>query len=226
MDIIHLLEALNPVGNVVTVKIDNDKDTFEAVADFIIAIAPTVIAGLAMWYSYKQFKSNMESQSEQFRQGIQQQINSLRVTTQLATEVELKKENCKGVRDACVQLLSHANDAYTSKVKYRRMKIKINKLRGKEDDSELDRKLEDSHKPHVDALKRFREAEYLIETYLDENDDEAFRESIRELDACIRREDFTGEENKVAKKNCLTMCQAYLKRQQQEITQLSKSLNN
>ncbi|MGI7011130.1 hypothetical protein EY915_03505 [Citrobacter braakii] len=222
MDIIHLLEVLNPLQNVITVKIDSDKGIFATVGDFIIAVAPTVIAGLAMWYSYKQFKSNLNSQSEQFRQGMQLQINALKVSTQLATEVELKKENCKGVREACVQLLSHANDAYTSKVLYRR---KVNNL-GQEDDSELDMELEDSHKPLLDALKRFREAEYLIETYLDGDNDEAFRESIRELDACIRKDNFTAVENKAAKRNCLAMCQNYIKRQQQEITQLSKSLNN
>ncbi|ECE4329344.1 hypothetical protein DB187_05275, partial [Salmonella enterica] len=89
MDIIHLLEVLNPLKNVVTIKIDNDKGLFTTIAEFLIAMAPTLIAVIAMWYSYKQFKISLRSQSEQFRLGLKQQTNALKINTQLATEIEL-----------------------------------------------------------------------------------------------------------------------------------------
>lgn len=80
MDIIHLLEALKPAGNVVTVKIDDGKSWWESLSTFVITILPALFAGVTLWVSYRQFKS-----------GIRQQVNEMRLSTKLATEVELKK---------------------------------------------------------------------------------------------------------------------------------------
>ena len=223
MDIIHFLEVLKPVENVVTIRIDSDKQTFEAIGDFIIAIAPTIIAGLAMWYSYLQFKANLKTQTEQFQIGIGQQISALKVSTQLATEVELQKENCKGVREALVQLLNHATEAYTAKIQYKR-KLRIHeKLKGVIPDDNYEETLYEIKKPYLDTLKRFRDTEMLIQTYLDDNDDKEFRLSMTTLDSCIRDLRSKGAENKDAKRACLELCKSYLKRQQEKITNLSKS---
>ncbi|WP_393950032.1 hypothetical protein [Kluyvera intermedia] len=225
MDIIHFLEVLKPAENVITVKIDSNKETFEAIGDFIIAIAPTIIAGLAMWYSYLQFKANLKTQTEQFQVGVRQQISALKISTQLATEVELQKENCKGVREAIVQLLNHATEAYTAKIQFRRKLKWYKKLKDNIPDSDYEEKLYEIRKPYHDSLKRFRDTEMLMQTYLDDSEDDAFRVSITTLDLCIRDFNSTGADNKAAKKLCLDLCKSYLKRQQEKIKNLSNSLN-
>ncbi|EAY2410941.1 hypothetical protein D0X60_11035 [Salmonella enterica] len=119
MDIIHLLEVLNPLKNVVTIKIDNDKGLFTTIAEFLIAMAPTLIAVIAMWYSYKQFKISLRSQSEQFRLGLKQQTNALKINTQLATEIELVKDECKVLRESYVALVDYTSILYGSHLEYK-----------------------------------------------------------------------------------------------------------
>lgn len=119
MDIIHLLEVLNPLKNVVTIKIENDKELFASISDFLIGIAPTLIAVIAMWYSFKQFKISLKNQSEQFRLGIKQQNNALKVNTQLATEVELTKDECKVLREVFVDYLDCTSFLYSSYFEYK-----------------------------------------------------------------------------------------------------------
>ncbi|HHT0989812.1 hypothetical protein SS21_04910 [Enterobacter roggenkampii] len=220
MDILNLLEVLKPSGNVVTVKIDNAKNGFEALYDFIITLAPTIIAIVAIIASYYQFLRSMNQQQEQFSKGIDQQIDTLQLNVKLATEVELKKENCRGVREACIKLLSHATDAYTR----RAANIKYSVI---PDNKKTDYDWEQMNltsDAYLSALKRFRDTEYLIETYLDEKLDAEFSESIKELDECIRSENFSGKDNKAAKRKCLSLCQAYIKRQQTEIVELPNTI--
>lgn len=120
MEIIHLLEVLNPLKNVVTIKVDNDKELLSTISDFLIAIAPTLIAGLAMWYSYKQFKISLKNQSEQFRLGLRQQISTLKINTQLATEVELIKDECKMLREVFVDFLDCTSFLFNNHFEYKR----------------------------------------------------------------------------------------------------------
>lgn len=119
MDIIHLLEVLNPLENVVTVKIDNDKNLFTMFGDLLITLAPAVIAGIAMVVSYKQFKTSLHRQSEQFELGIKQQINTLKINTQLATEVELMKEDCKALRETYVSYLDITSLLYRNQCDFK-----------------------------------------------------------------------------------------------------------
>lgn len=220
MDILNLLEVLKPSGNVVTVKIDNAKNGYEALYDFIITLAPTLIAIAAIIASYYQFLRSMNQQQEQFSKGIAQQIDTLQLNVKLATEVELKKENCRGVREACIKLLSHATDAYTRKVANKQYSaIHDNK---KTDYDWEQMKL--TFDAYLSALKRFRDTEYLIETYLDEKLDTEFSESIKELDECIRSEKFSAKDNKAAKRKCLSLCQEYIRRQQTEIVELPNAI--
>lgn len=87
MDILNLLEVLKPSGNVVTVRIDNAKDGLETLYDFIITLAPTIIAIVAIIASYYQFLRSMAQQQDQFSRGVEQQINNLKLSVKLATEV-------------------------------------------------------------------------------------------------------------------------------------------
>lgn len=121
MDIIHLLEVLKPLNNVVTIKIDNDKDLFATISEFLIAIAPSLIAVIAVWYSYKQFKIGLRNQSEQFKLGLKQQTNALKINTQLATEIELIKDECKLLKDSYVALVNNASIVHNSHAEYEQL---------------------------------------------------------------------------------------------------------
>lgn len=221
MDILNLLEVLKPSGNVVTVRIDNAKNVLETLYDFIITIAPTIIAVAAIIASYYQFLRSMAQQQYQFSRGVEQQINNLKLNVKLATEVELKKDSCKVIREACVSLLSHATDAYSKKATWIWYKDIPNEKKTDYDWEKYRR----SSDEYTEALKRFRDAEYLIETYLDEILDAEFSDSIKELDTCIRSDDLNSEDNKKAKRKCLSLCQAYIRRQQTEIIELSNSVS-
>ncbi|TNV17868.1 hypothetical protein FH968_17565 [Buttiauxella sp. B2] len=113
MDIIQLLEVLKPAKDVVTVQIANDKDQWASVVDLLKAVIPAIVTGgvawLAMSKSHQQYKENSNRQSEEFKLGIEQQLKTLKLNARLATDIELKKENCREVRVACIKYLSEAN---------------------------------------------------------------------------------------------------------------------
>lgn len=221
MDILNLLEVLKPSGNVVTVRIDNAKNGLETLYDFIITLAPTIIAIVAIIASYYQFLRSMAQQQDQFSRGVEQQINNLKLSVKLATEVELKKDSCKGIREACVSLLSHATDAYSKKATW----IWYQDIPNDKKTDYQREKYRTSYDEYIEALKRFRDTEYLIETYLDEILDAEFSDSIKELDTFIRIENLNSEDNKQAKRKCLSLCQAYIRRQEKEIIELSNSVS-
>lgn len=114
MDIIHLLEALKPAGNVVTVKIDDGKSWWESLSTFVITILPALFAGVTLWVSYRQFKS-----------GIRQQVNEMRLSTKLATEVELKKDACREVRQAYLSFMQKLSELYMCTLDIRDLKKEV-----------------------------------------------------------------------------------------------------
>ncbi|MCK7247839.1 hypothetical protein [Enterobacter asburiae] len=97
MDIIQLLEVLKPAKDVVTVQIASQKDQLAPWIDLAKAVLPAAatagVAWLAMKNSHRQFDKSSERQATEFKLGIEQQVSTLKINTQLATEVALKKEN-------------------------------------------------------------------------------------------------------------------------------------
>lgn len=119
MDIIQLLDVLRSSDHAITVKVVNDSQFLDSLGKILIAIVPAIISFLALLFSYWQFKANTQKQSEQFALGIEQQLKTLRLNTQLATEIELKKEVCKEVRAAYVVFMKNHSELYAAKLNYK-----------------------------------------------------------------------------------------------------------
>lgn len=174
MDIIHLLEVLNPAGNVVTVKIDNGKSTWDTVSDFLVAVSPVVVALLALWLSHRQFKKNLSQQALQFQSGVRRQLNELRLNTQLATEIEIKKENCRDVRKICVNFLEYADAFFDNKGLY----LGYNKAPPNERDENHRKLLDDTFNASVEYGNKFASSRAHLKIFLDPEKDAVFLEKI------------------------------------------------
>ncbi|HDS4389429.1 TPA: hypothetical protein QH079_004366 [Enterobacter roggenkampii] len=221
MDIIHLLEVLNPSGNVVTVKIDNAKTGLDSFSDFLVAIAPAIIAAVALFTSYYQFRRSITQQSEQFKETTLQQINELRLNVKLATEIELKKSNCATVRNACVKLLSYATEADANGFSFR----EYSKIKPEERSDRLLNEIDKVYESRIASLIAFRESSCMIETYLDRSQDLEFINSIDAISDFLYNEERDVSEFHAAKDKCLELCREYIRRQEQEIINISDVLN-
>lgn len=214
MDIIQLLEVLKPVKNVVTVQIASNKDGWDSFIDLLKSVLPAaataVVAWLAMNKSHRQFEKNAERQSIEFKLGIEQQTKTLKIQTQLATEVDLKKETCKGVRDACSHFLTSANQACLQSVAY-----KLAKSRAEYEDAST------AHELFMVAMHEMATSKILLLSYLNPMFDNDFFESINNVNNFIQ-EDYERTGNAIAV--CLNECRNFIMKKQQEIIDLTTSI--
>lgn len=226
MDIIHLLEVLKPLNNVVTIKIDNDKELFTSIFDFLIAIAPTIIAALAMWYSYKQFNISLKNQSVQFRLGLKQQANALKINTQLATEIELVKDECKTLRESYVAFMDNSSIVYHSH-KERNKYVEIEAEADTETLAAYAREQRDKAyeliKLHTNKLIQER---MLMLSYLDVSDtkEKEFLDCINEITTFAV--DAKGEAGKLGALQAqgANLCFELIKKKRQKILDLAKTI--
>lgn len=222
MDLIHLLEILNPVGKVLTVKIDNAKSTFDTFSELLVTASPIVVALIAMWLSHRQFKKNLSQQTLQFQIGIRRQLDELRLNTQLATKIELQKETCKDVRTACVNFLEYANAYYTNKHLY----SGYQKVPSNERNENHENLIDEAFKLSVEYSQKVSSSRFFLITFLDPKRDELF---IRKIDKVmdVANMDFSQsatEELGEAKRQCLDMCREFISTIHQEIIRLSENL--
>ncbi|MDT7128045.1 hypothetical protein RQL77_03010 [Citrobacter braakii] len=220
MDIIHLLEVLNPLKNVVTIKIDNDKDLLTTIAEFLIAIAPTLIAGIAMWYSYKQFKISLKSQSEQFRLGLKQQTNALKINTQLATEIELVKDECKVLRESYVAFMDNASIVYNSRLEHKQYS-----------DNTSDYAIEHRDKAYENIklyTNKLIQERMLILSYLNiENpEEETFLDCINDITTLAVNANGTGGDLGTLQAHGAHLCFELIKKKRQAILSLAESVTD
>lgn len=218
MDIIHLLEVLNPLKNVVTIKIDNDKNAFGAAVDFLIAIAPTLIAVFAIWYSYKQFKISLHNQNEQFKLGLKQQTNALKINTQLATEIELIKDECRVLRETFVSFLESASLIYNSKVEF-------NQNLDKTEAYAIERRNQ-SHENIMSISIKLMQNKMLLLSYLNLEDpeEEKFNECINAITNCAFNGDGTGKDLGTLQGEGAHFCFELIKRKRQAILNLAETI--
>ncbi|QLS05450.1 hypothetical protein HV327_07520 [Citrobacter freundii] len=220
MDIIHLLEVLNPLKNVVTIKIDNDKGLFTTIAEFLIAMAPTLIAVIAMWYSYRQFKISLRSQSEQFRLGLKQQTNALKINTQLATEIELIKDECKVLRETYVGFIDDASSLYSNHLDYKQ-----------NSDSTEEYAIERRNKAHENIMvcgNKLMQKRMLIISYLNPEDPEEkkFYDCIFAISSCAFNGDGTGKDLGSLQGEGAKFCFELIKRKRQAILSLAETITD
>lgn len=225
MDIIQLLEVLKPAKDVVTVQVVNQKDLLAPWIDLLKAVLPAAatagVAWLAMNKSHRQsesnakrqseeFQSNAKRQSEEFKLGIEQQVKTLKIQTQLATEVDLKKETCKSVREACSHFLKSANQACIQSVAY-----KLAKDRDKLDDAYA------AHDLFMAAMDEMATSKILLLSFLQPAKDTSFLLAINNVNNFIQEDhEKTGE----LISQCLAECREYILVKQQEIIELTISV--
>lgn len=215
MDIIQLLEVLKPATDVVTVQIASQKDQMAPWIDLAKAVLPAAatagVAWLAMKNSHRQFEKSSERQAAEFKLGIEQQVSTLKVNTQLATEVALKKDNCQGVRDSCAKFLSHATQASLRQHEYGLAEKKASIA-----------ELETIHNLWMDEMREMTASKIILLSFLSPEDDRDFFHAIQivsnEMDAGC-------ESSGIAGNHCLTECRNYIMRKHQEIIDLTNNIN-
>ncbi|MDR9973396.1 hypothetical protein QYE92_19220 [Enterobacter cloacae subsp. cloacae] len=221
MDILNLLEVLKPASHIVTVKMDSNSSIWDSVSKVLIAILPAFISFIALLFSYFQFKVNIRNQSEQYTLGIEQQLKTLKLNTQLATEIELKKDVCKDVRLAYVDFIKHHLEQYQAKNEYKELLDK-NDLVSNARCSEL-------HKLIMDKSQLIMEAKFLLDSYLDLNDPDArdLYDCLNEVsDIAFSGGDGTGSDLGTAMGKCGQKCFRFIEKIRKEITGLVDTIGN
>ncbi|MCK6669110.1 hypothetical protein L8T07_15390 [Enterobacter asburiae] len=221
MDIVNLLEVLKPASHIVTVKMENSSSIWDSVSKVLIAILPAFISFIALLFSYYQFKSNMRNQSEQYTLGIKQQMMSLKLNTQLATEIELKKDECKEFRAAFVGFMKHHAEQYQAKVAYK-------DLLDRNDDQSA-RKRERLHETVMAKAQLIMESKMLLDTYLDMSEPDEF-ELFKALNnvtsIAFSGGDGSGSDLGAAQGDCSILCTKFIEKRRKEITGLVDTIGN
>lgn len=220
MDIIQLLEVLKPAKDVVTVQIASKNDSWGPVIDLLKAVLPAFatagVAWLAMNRSHKHFEINSERQSAEFKLGIEQQTKTLKIHTQLATEIDLKKEICKGVREACADFLTYALEANQHNIKYETACEYISK-----GGSDFIGDRNASHDNFMKAWHNSSSSKLVLLTFLDPEVDAEFYNSITKVESLLP-DGGTAFGHSVGE--CLAECREYIAAKQREIIELPVSI--
>lgn len=221
MDIIQLLEVLKPAKDVVTVQIASQKDQLTPWLDLAKAVLPAAatagVAWVAMKNSHRQFEKNSKRQSSEFRLGIEQQIKSLRIQTQLATEVDLKKDICKNVRNACAEYLKHALELERQNDNYKLACEYIEK-----GGPGFVEKRNVAHELRMKASADMLYSKMILLTYLDPIEDAEFQKVISEVSDCAHTDNNMDVGS--ASGLCLKVCREYIARKHKEIVELTESI--
>lgn len=215
MDIIQLLEVLKPARDVVTVQIASQKDQISPWVDLLKSVLPAVatagVAWLAMKNSHRQFEKNSKRQSAEFKLGIEQQVSALKINTQLATEVALKKENCNGVREYCAKFLSHSTQANLHQVAYE-LAVKGTSIEA----------VNTSHNQFMAEMREATASKIMLLSYLSTEIDNEFVRAIQSVG-----NEITSEASKFgpAGNKCLEECRDYIMKKHREIINLTHNIN-
>lgn len=222
MDIIQLLEVLKPAKDVVTVQVASQKDLltpwFDLAKSVLPAAATAFVAWRAMNRSHRQFEITSERQAGEFAKGIEQQTKTLKIQTQIATEVELKKEECRSVRDSCASFLARGFEAsrYNAEVDL------AEKLKGELSGTSLDERIRHAHNQYLESFRRMKSHQLQILTFLQPDEASEFRNA---LDLVAQLVGVDRDKFDIAMNNCLIECQKYLAIKQGEIANIPATIS-
>lgn len=221
MDIIQLLEVLKPAQDVVTLQVVSQKDLLAPWIDLAKAVLPAgataFVAWKAMNKSHRQFEVTSARQAVEFAQSIGQQIRALKIQTKIATEVELKKEYCRDVRDACSQFLSHALETNQHNITYKTACDLLNNgVSGYEGERD------NAHRQFMSALHKMSSSKMLLMSYLDPTVEKHFYASIINVDQLLQN---GGDDFGKAIGFCLAECRSHLAKKQADISNVPDSIN-
>ncbi|WP_336479276.1 hypothetical protein [Escherichia coli] len=219
MDIIHLLEVLRPANNVITLRVENFQSNTKATIDYIILLAPIVVAIFGMILSYSQFSKNLKNQSKQFSKTIQQQIQNVHLTAKLAAEVEAIKEVKKEVRKLSVDFITCISQHRTDMYEYETLRNRPVNIRT-EDHANL---VDLAHRVRMNSFSKMLETKSMLETYLNADDDRSFIDAMIEVENAMR--DYNDEGVRLGKARGLVIveCRKYLENKNQEIDKLTSA---
>jgi Neuraminidase (sialidase) len=223
MDIIHLLEVLHPANNVLTVKIDDGKSSWEFILTYIVPLLPVLVALFAMWISHLQFHKNFKQQVAQFQSSDKQQQKALKLNARLATEIELKKENCREIKAACTDFLEYAGAHLISSTQYHRYR-EMNKDHASDDLTKL---IDDAFNVSIRESQKLGSLRTLLHILLDPDKDSSF---LKQIDLVINLSHTSDRkvdsEFWEAKNKCLSECRSYINSIKVEITHLTESIES
>ncbi|WP_310607088.1 hypothetical protein [Buttiauxella brennerae] len=234
MDIIQLLETLKPAAHVISVEVQSNKNFW----DSIIAVWPSLLTGgvafAGIWASHRQFKITgarqaqqveeaAQRQTAQFKIDVDRQIKELRLTTRLATDIELKKENYREVRTACIKFLSESNTINC--LKYQLDVAKTLAIVQPENEVRTDAFLS-STASHQMSQTNLAGCQFSLLSYLNEKDDATFIKSISSVFEETVINDSTPEVFGAAIVKCNIELRSYILKKQNEIVALSDSIDN
>lgn len=217
MDIIQLLEVLKPAKDVVTVQIASQNDPLTPWFDLAKAVLPAAATAFVAWRamnrSHRQFEITSKRQAAEFDKNLAQQTKALRVQTQIATEIEIKKEECRNVRDTCAQYLSLALESNRYKNDFDMAAEFI--LKG---NTEFIEKRNVAHENYLESSRKTLSARMLLMTYLNPETSPSFFESIKNVDTSLvsSAPNFGGVVGK-----CLAECRMYIEKKQAEISTIA-----
>lgn len=217
MDIIQLLEVLKPAKDVVTVQIASQNDPLTPWFDLAKAVLPAAATAFVAWRamnrSHRQFEITSKRQAAEFDKNLAQQTKALRVQTQIATEIEIKKEECRNVRDTCAQYLSLALESNRYKNDFDLAAEFI--LKG---NTEFIEKRNVAHENYLESSRKTLSARMLLMTYLNPETSPSFFESIKNVDTSLvsSAPNFGGVVGK-----CLAECRMYIEKKQAEISTIA-----
>ncbi|EMF0745100.1 hypothetical protein V2E82_002465 [Klebsiella aerogenes] len=217
MDIIQLLEVLKPAKDVVTVQIASQNDPLTPWFDLAKAVLPAAATAFVAWRamnrSHRQFEITSKRQAAEFDKNLAQQTKALRVQTQIATEIEIKKEECRNVRDTCAQYLSLALESNRYKNDFDMAAEFI--LKG---NTEFIEKRNVAHENYLESSRKTLSARMLLMTYLNPETSPSFFESIKNVDTSLvsSAPNFGGVVGK-----CLAECRMFIEKKQAEISTIA-----
>lgn len=208
MDIFQVLEAIRSQDHVVNVQLLSDKTAFNsngAWGTAITSVASTLVAGLAIYFSYKSTNRNRESQEK-----------STKLNAIIQTDIELKKEWCRELRKLCSECIAQGTEVYSAT----RRKEFMEKLfiDGKGLDSIQYNKVCD----HLNwSFYKMFEAEASLSLYLEPVEHSAFISSISEFTVVASNKNNSPENFANARARCISLCQKLLADKREEISKVA-----
>lgn len=205
MDVFQMLEALQPQNKVVTIQVSSPKDYFS----YILTLAPSVVAILALLFSAWQFKSS-----------IRNQIKLAQINARLSTDIELKKEWCRDVRKLCVECLSAGIESHLCGQRSTHI------LEGLEKKGTFD---EVKYRVHFDAQNnnfyKMLESQSCLLLYLDPIEHGEFIELLQTFTTLVGSGNLPSSEVGTARASVLDECRKIIHVRNREISQISDDIS-
>ena len=218
MDIINLLELLKPQNHLVTVQVVSESSIWGEIGKFFVAILPAIISFVALRYSYIQFQENIKNQASQFEKSTLHQTKVAEMNAKLASEIEIIKLRCESIRNISVECMRLATEVQRFSVEERDLAADT------PEKEHFTKKYQENRKElferRMETFYRLFESQSLLMTYLDNEKDSSFLESLGYLCDLNNLTSFTSAEVGRARGVFLYQCRLYIRKKDAEINEM------